>query len=616
MEIELAKGTIVGQWRVHDPLGRGGQGAVWSVKPARTKRAPFRALKVCAAEEPQARARFEREVALLERCEGPHVLRVYSKDLSWAARVDGQPPFAYFVAEHCHGSLEDRAKALGDTRARLAWFRQACAAVGYLHMQEEPVIHRDIKPANFLITAELGTLVLADFGIARSLGPSSLTEAFEVVGTQYYRAPEVLHGQPGTTRSDVYGLGRLLEWLLTGEVSTDFGARRVPRGGDLDDAACDSLDRIILRATKVQAEERFASVHDLEAHLPELWLTAKPQPKSLPATLSRDPVKVLSLALELARDEDLVTWRQLVHRLRRDFAGEMLRWRQDREPLWHDGPKDAHFELGHSLLRIGVARALPTFAGVFAGKASLADAAPIIDDVLTLPDWPKGGKTIIVESPRFILFALHYLYGAICLHLGEVERALAFAEQPVPQLDRFGLRGEPRPLWQCSDLTGHPDVLGGKGKWAFEFMLGLWEEQQVLREFFGLKQDFVRGLASYSLMLSLLELATDAASPTPPNLASAGDAHFAVFPLFAGVDHDSLAAAARRSSGNRQLVASIASRTGAPITTMQRLWPDWKRLLLRYRQTLVDSWAHEMPLGELAILADASSAEVSRNKGG
>ena len=208
--IVLPPNTVIGVWKTNILLGQGGQGAVWAAKPAKVKHTPQRALKACFASEPQARSRFVREVETLRRCDSPNILKVYDQDLEWKEHAAGLPPFAYFVGEKCQGSMEQRQPHLGDARRRLELFKQACAAVRYLHTMADPVIHRDIKPANFLIAHELSNVVLADFGIARALSDSSLTQAFEIVGTPYYRAPEVLHGSRGTIESDVYGLGRLL----------------------------------------------------------------------------------------------------------------------------------------------------------------------------------------------------------------------------------------------------------------------------------------------------------------------------------------------------------------------------------------------------------------------
>jgi hypothetical protein len=96
---ELPDGTVVGNWRVVRFIARGGQGAVWAVKPTTTKRGPQRALKACFSADPKDRARFEREIALLLDCDSPYILSLLDSDARWQSRVDGAPEFAYYVAD-------------------------------------------------------------------------------------------------------------------------------------------------------------------------------------------------------------------------------------------------------------------------------------------------------------------------------------------------------------------------------------------------------------------------------------------------------------------------------------------------------------------------------------
>jgi serine/threonine protein kinase len=152
---ELPEGTIVGTWKVQRLLGRGGQGAVWAVKPMKTKHAPPRALKVCFSDDAKARSRFEREIELMKKCDSPYIGKIYDADTQWLDRVAGVPPFAYLVTERCEGSLEERSRYLGDMRRRPALFREACESVSYLHGLATPIIHRDIKLPNFLLAPKL-----------------------------------------------------------------------------------------------------------------------------------------------------------------------------------------------------------------------------------------------------------------------------------------------------------------------------------------------------------------------------------------------------------------------------------------------------------------------------
>jgi len=90
---------------------------------------------------------------------------------------------------------------------------QACAGLESAH--EAGLVHRDIKPQNLLLTPG-GVVKIADFGIARSLDGTRLTQAGTVLGTAAYLAPEQAAGETVTAAADVYALGAVLYELLTG----------------------------------------------------------------------------------------------------------------------------------------------------------------------------------------------------------------------------------------------------------------------------------------------------------------------------------------------------------------------------------------------------------------
>ena len=89
---------------------------------------------------------------------------------------------------------------------------QACSGLETAH--DASLVHRDIKPQNLLITPD-GTLKIADFGIARSLDGTQLTQAGTVLGTAAYLAPEQAAGAQVTAAADIYALGAVLYELLT-----------------------------------------------------------------------------------------------------------------------------------------------------------------------------------------------------------------------------------------------------------------------------------------------------------------------------------------------------------------------------------------------------------------
>lgn len=101
-------------------------------------------------------------------------------------------------------------------RSVLSLAREIAAALARLHGREPPVVHRDIKPSNLLFAAD-GRLLLADFGVARTLDAAraELTRPGFQPGTQRYAAPELLRGDPATPAADWYALGVVLFRALT-----------------------------------------------------------------------------------------------------------------------------------------------------------------------------------------------------------------------------------------------------------------------------------------------------------------------------------------------------------------------------------------------------------------
>jgi len=141
------------------------------------------------------------------------------------------------VTEYCRrGSLADNPlpPPVGpQVLSVLETFRQICAAVAYAHNHNPRVVHRDIKPKNIFLRED-GTPVLGDFGICFIDDEGTrITMTEEVVGSQFYCAPELrdgrLEGGVLATAADVYSLGKVLYWMLSGGRSFDREEHRSER---------------------------------------------------------------------------------------------------------------------------------------------------------------------------------------------------------------------------------------------------------------------------------------------------------------------------------------------------------------------------------------------------
>jgi eukaryotic-like serine/threonine-protein kinase len=190
-------------------LGHGGMATVELARDTELDRpvAIKRLAENLAANE-EYKQRFLREARLAARLSHPNIVAVYD-----AGAENGIP---YIVMEYVEGEtvsdLFRRRGRVGPAEA-VALALQACSGLETAH--DAGLVHRDIKPQNLLITPD-GTLKIADFGIARSLDGTQLTQVGTVLGTAGYLAPEQAAGEPVTAAADIYALGAVLYELLTG----------------------------------------------------------------------------------------------------------------------------------------------------------------------------------------------------------------------------------------------------------------------------------------------------------------------------------------------------------------------------------------------------------------
>jgi eukaryotic-like serine/threonine-protein kinase len=236
----LPAGTVIAdRYRLDEIIARGGMATVWRGHDLRLGRDV--AVKLCPPGAPGASLQIREEhfsSALLH----PNVVAIF--DAGDIAEPEPGAGNAFIVMEYIKGSTAHQI-------APVAW-RDAVnivcqAADGLAAAHERGIVHCDIKPGNLLIDRR-GRVLVADFGIAMPV-ESELGEF--VHGSAAYVAPERLTGERADPRVDVYGLGGVLSFLLTGQRPTD-DAVSLP----LD---CPSeLSNVIARARSHNPHERYA----------------------------------------------------------------------------------------------------------------------------------------------------------------------------------------------------------------------------------------------------------------------------------------------------------------------------------------------------------------------
>ncbi len=217
----LEPGTILnGRYRVEGALGQGGAAQVFRVED--TKFGRFVALKLLDARGPLAdKERLREEAQALARVRHPHVLQVLSCGI-----YEEKPYLVLELAEG--GSLLTRIKKeIFSYEVATRYAQQILEALQATHAQG--ILHRDLKPENILLSKD-GSVLLSDFGLAKSQTSGVRTASGLILGTPEYMAPEVMMGDLATQASDVYSWGCLYYTLLT---------RKIPHKNDLQQMLAD-----------------------------------------------------------------------------------------------------------------------------------------------------------------------------------------------------------------------------------------------------------------------------------------------------------------------------------------------------------------------------------------
>jgi serine/threonine protein kinase len=205
------------RYRLLELVGSGGMAVVYrGMDTLLQRQVAVKVLREAFAGDPAFLARFQREARAAARLDHPNVVTVYD------VGQDGERH--YIVMEYVDGQdLKTLVRQKGrlDVPEALDIVLQVCAGVGHAH--QAGIIHCDIKPQNVLVTRD-GRAKVTDFGIARALSGSAITESETVWGSPLYFSPEQAAGDPPSPASDVYSIGVMMYEMLAG--SPPFQAER------------------------------------------------------------------------------------------------------------------------------------------------------------------------------------------------------------------------------------------------------------------------------------------------------------------------------------------------------------------------------------------------------
>jgi len=198
--------TVFGnRWQVIDSLGEGGQGWVYRVRDTQTANDDAFVLK--RLKNHSRLARFEREISAAIRLQHEGICQVVDFSLDSPA---------FLVMPFVSGKRLAEMGPVPPLEA-MQLFSALCDIVHYAH--QASVVHRDLKPDNILVRDD-SQVVILDFGLCYFADEEErLTETMEQVGSRFYIAPELESGRATTVtaKADVYSLGKILYFLLSGK---------------------------------------------------------------------------------------------------------------------------------------------------------------------------------------------------------------------------------------------------------------------------------------------------------------------------------------------------------------------------------------------------------------
>jgi len=267
---------IANMYALTSPLGKGGMGEVWRAQHERLARpAAIKIIRPDVLDESPERAEFVRrsfegEARMTAQLRSPNTVEVYD----FGSTTDGS---FYYVMEYLDGlDLQTLVERFGPLPAGRLMFllEQACMSLADAH--DHGLIHRDVKPANIFISRmglSFDYVKVLDFGLAKPVHDDS--DDGVISGTPAYFAPEVITREaPVDSRSDIYALGCVAYFALTGEIVfpekdlIHMAAAHVDKSPTRPSALAEQavsreLDALILRCLAKNPADRYENAREL-----------------------------------------------------------------------------------------------------------------------------------------------------------------------------------------------------------------------------------------------------------------------------------------------------------------------------------------------------------------
>jgi tetratricopeptide (TPR) repeat protein/predicted Ser/Thr protein kinase len=279
LENTFAPGAVVNnRYKIVRLIGFGGMGAVYEAEDVELERkVAIKTIRRDLARDPEMLRRFKQELLLARQVSHRNVVRIYD-----IGEADGTK---FISMEYVLGRELGELIAVGPLPPSRAAGIALQILKGLAVAHTEQVIHRDLKPQN-IVVSEDDRVYIMDFGIARSMEQSGLTQTGAVVGTLEYMSPEQAKGEKVDSRSDLYAFGLIFYEMLTG-VSAFKGEtalatlyrrineRPVPPS-QVDSKIPAELSAIVVKCLDPSPQKRFQSAAEIIQAI-DAWMGVSPR---------------------------------------------------------------------------------------------------------------------------------------------------------------------------------------------------------------------------------------------------------------------------------------------------------------------------------------------------
>ena len=288
-------GTTVSHYKIVEKLGEGGMGLVYTAEDLKLGRlVALKFLPPDLTRDAEAKARFINEARAASSLQHDNICTIHDIDETDDRRM-------FIVMDYYHGqtlkeliasqstilpensTADDPGNKKKPSKTALPLQEAVSIAIsitrGLAKAHEKKIIHRDIKPANLMITSD-GSVKILDFGLAKLLGQTKITQSGSTLGTVAYMSPEQARGMTIDHRTDIWSLGVVLFEMLTGELpfAGEYPQAMIhsilnepPRPLNLGSTRMEtSLRAILQKALAKNPEERYQTMMEFNTDLVSL----------------------------------------------------------------------------------------------------------------------------------------------------------------------------------------------------------------------------------------------------------------------------------------------------------------------------------------------------------